>query len=317
MSEIKVAVIGAGFIGRGWIAAFARGGMRVSVWSRRRETSDAALDYLREILPQLSSEDLLNGRRPEDVLGAISICETLEGALADVDYVQENVPEDIEVKRRILSELDALAPPGAIIGSSTSALLPSKFMNHLRGRRRCIVAHPLNPPHLIPATEIVVAPWNDQIIVDRTCEILREAGQRPIVLKKEIDGYIVNRLQAAILNEAFRLVAGGYASIADVDAAVRDGLALRWSFMGLFETIDLNATKGVRDYVERNMELYENLLSQMRTRVDWAGPVLEEIERDRRTVLPADKLYERQLWRDRRLMALAVHKKNADKSLGG
>jgi 3-hydroxyacyl-CoA dehydrogenase len=290
--------------------------MRVSVWSRRRQTSDAALAYLREILPQLHEEGLLNEHSPQELLSAIRICETLEEAVAGAAYIQENVPEDIGIKREMLSRLDMRASPEAIIASSVSALLPSEFMAHLPGRRRCIVAHPLNPPHLIPATEVVTAPWNDKDIVDRTCEILRAAGQRPVVLKKEIDGYIVNRLQGAILNEAFRLVADGYASIADVDTAVRDGLALRWSFMGPFETIDLNAPKGVRDYVERYTEMYENLLSQMRTPVDWAGPVLDEIERDRRALLPAGKLRDRQLWRDRRLMALAVHKKGASKAFG-
>lgn len=313
---MNVAIAGAGFIGRGWIVAFARCGMKVSVWSRRRETSDAAIGYIREILPNLAQEGLLNGRDPSDVLNAISIADTMLDAVAGAHYIQESVPEDLDLKRAVLSELDDAAGADAIIASSVSALLPSVFMSHLTGRHRCIVAHPLNPPHLIPATEVVPSPWNNQTTVERTCEILRQAGQRPVVLQKEIDGYIVNRLQAAVLNEAFRLVAGGFASTADVDAAIRDGLSLRWSFMGPFETIDLNAPGGVRDYVERYNGLYENLLSQMRSPVDWQGSVLDIIERDRRAVLPADKLRERQVWRDRRLMALAVHKQTASITVG-
>jgi 3-hydroxyacyl-CoA dehydrogenase len=316
MSNFKVAMIGAGLIGRGWIAAFARAGMAVQVWSRKRSTSEAAIEYLREILPELSQEGLLNGRSPQAVLDNILIVDTMAEAVENADYIVENVPEDIVVKRQILAELDASAAPHAIIASSVSALLPSEFMGHVPGRHRCIVAHPLNPPHLIPVTEVVPSPWNDQDTIDRTCEILKAIGQRPIVLKKEIDGYIVNRLQGAVLNEAFRLVADGYASIADVDAAIHSGLALRWSFMGPFETIDLNAPLGVRDYVARNNGLYQNLLSQMRTPVEWDGPVLDVIERDRRVALSADKLDERQIWRDRRLMALAVHKKDAAATLG-
>lgn len=316
MAADKVAVIGAGFIGRGWMLAFARAGMAVSVWSRSRETSEAALDYVRQISPQLAEQGLLGGRDPDAVLESISISDTLEEAVSSATYIQENVPEDIELKRDILSQLDAAALPEAIIASSVSALLPTRFMDHLAGRHRCIVAHPLNPPHLIPATEVVPNPWNTPEVIERTCAVLVAAGQKPVVLRKEIDGYVVNRLQGAILNEAFRLVAGGYVSIEDVDTAIRDGLSLRWSFMGPFETIDLNAPKGVRDYVERYNGLYQNLLDQMRDPVDWTGLVLDEIERDRRAVLPADQLHARQIWRDKRLGALAAHRAEAGRTIG-
>ena len=135
-------------------------------------------------------------------------------------------------------------------------------------------------------------------------------------MKKELDGFIMNRMQGALLEEAFRLVADGYASVEDVDTGIRDGLALRWSFMGPFETIDLNAPGGVRDYAERYQRIYENLFPQMLRRVDWTGAVMEEVEKDRRKKVPADKLQERQVWRDRRLMALAAHKKKALKEIG-
>ena len=142
------------------------------------------------------------------------------------------------------------------------------------------------------------------------------AGHAPLVMKRELDGFIMNRLQGALLEEAFRLVADGYASIEDVDIGIRDGLALRWSFMGPFETIDLNAPAGVRDYVERYQGIYETMFHQMQRRVDWAGPVLETVEADRRAKLPADGLAERQVWRDRRLMALAAHKRRSDDDIG-
>lgn len=315
MNQAKVAVIGAGFIGRGWIIAFARAGMAVSVWSRNRATSESAIDYVRQILPQLAAQNLLGGRDSASMLAHISIADSIESALSGAHYVQENLTEDIELKRNVLSRLDDLAAPDAIIASSTSALVPTLIMTHLAGRHRCIVAHPLNPPHLIPATEVVPHPWNTQDVIDRTCALLVAAGQKPVLLRKEIDGFVVNRLQAALLNEAFRLVAGGYATIEDVDTAVKDGLALRWSFMGPFETIDLNATHGVRDYVERNDGLFTNLLSQMRDPVDWKAP-LEEIERDRRAALPFDQLRRRQIWRDERLGALGAHKVEAARSLG-
>jgi 3-hydroxyacyl-CoA dehydrogenase len=126
----------------------------------------------------------------------------------------------------------------------------------------------------------------------------------------------MNRMQGALLEEAFRLVADGYATPEDVDVGIRDGLALRWSFMGPFETIDLNAPAGVRDYVERYQGIYERLFLQMQRRVDWAGEVLGTIEADRRAHLSAADLGKRQMWRDRRLMALAAHKRAADGKIG-
>jgi 3-hydroxyacyl-CoA dehydrogenase len=135
-------------------------------------------------------------------------------------------------------------------------------------------------------------------------------------MKRELDGFIMNRMQGALLEEAFRLVADGYATVEDVDIGIREGLALRWSFMGPFETIDLNAPGGVSDYVKRYQHIYRQLFAQMQRRVDWEGPILEEVERARRAKVPAHGLVERQLWRDRRLMALTAHKRRSDREIG-
>jgi L-gulonate 3-dehydrogenase len=241
--------------------------------------------------------------------------ERLEDALAQADYVQENTPEELDIKRTVFAELDALAPRDATLASSTSAILPSAFTEHLAGRARCLVVHPLNPPYLIPAAEVVPAPWTNPDVVTRTADFLRAAGHAPIVMKRELDGFVMNRLQGALLDEAFRLVANGHASVEDVDIGIREGLALRWSFMGPFETIDLNAPGGVRDYVERYESIYKRLHAEMRTRADWSGPVLKDIEEERRKCLPAGKLQDRQAWRDRRLMALAAHKRRMAEEL--
>ena len=163
---------------------------------------------------------------------------------------------------------------------------------------------------------MVPAPWTDPAVVERTAEFLRAAGHAPIVMKREIDGFVMNRMQGALLEEAFRLVAEGYAGVEDVDVGIREGLALRWSFMGPFETIDLNAPGGVRDYAERYEKIYANIFPTVQWRADWNGQVMDRIEAERRASLPADKLAERQAWRDRRLMALAAHKRAAAKSIG-
>ena len=176
-----------------------------------------------------------------------------------------------------------------MLASSTSALLPSAFTETLAGRHRCLVVHPINPPYLIPAAEVVPAPWTDA--GRRRAHPRLPARRRPRAARhgRELDGFIMNRLQGALLEEAFRLVDEGYASVEDVDIGIRDGLALRWSFMGPFETIDLNAPGGVRDYVERYQSIYANIFPQMQHRADWAGPVLDRVEAERRERLPAER----------------------------
>jgi 3-hydroxyacyl-CoA dehydrogenase len=311
----KVAIVGSGFIGRAWAITFARGGHDVVLWDADKAAPARALDFIRVVLPDLEANDLLNGRSPADMLASMSVEDDLAAALAGAAHAQENTPEELEMKRAIFARLDATAPADAVLASSSSAILPSLFTETLAGRSRCLVVHPINPPYLIPAAEVVPAPWTSPAVVERTRDLLISVGQAPIVMKRELDGFIMNRMQGALLEEAFRLVADGYASVEDVDTGIREGLALRWSFMGPFETIDLNAPGGIRDYVIRYQGIYENLFPQMQRRVDWAGPVLETVERERRARLPETDLVKRQAWRDRRLMALAAHKRSAAKKI--
>ena len=312
----KVAIIGSGFVGRSWAISFARAGHDVALWDADPAAPAAALGFIDAILPDLAANDLLNGASPAELRARLRAVPAIDAALAGVSHVQENTPEDVDVKREVFARLDRLAPPDAVLASSTSAILPSRFTDSLAGRARCLVVHPINPPYLIPAAEVVPAPWTSAETVARTRDFLLAAGHAPIVMKRELDGFVMNRMQGVLLDEAFRLVADGYASIEDVDIGIREGLALRWSFMGPFETIDLNAPGGIRDYVERYQGIYERLHPSQVKRPDWAGPVLEEVERDRRQRLPADRLQERQIWRDRRLMALAAHKRRANRDIG-
>ena len=311
------AIIGSGFIGRAWAISFARAGSEVRLWDQAEGAAEKAIDYIAAVLEDLATYDLLNGQTPATVLERIKACNTLPDTLAEATYIQENTPEVLAIKIKVFEQLDVAARPDAIIASSTSALLPSKFTENLNGRHRCVVVHPINPPYLIPAAEVVPAPWTSQDTVDRAARFLIAAGHAPLVMKRELDGFIMNRLQGALLEESFRLVADGYASVEDVDIGIRDGLALRWSFMGPFETMDLNAPAGIRDYCERYQGIYSNIFPQMQRRVDWSGEVMTMVEPERRKKVPAEKLRERQIWRDKRLMALAAHKRKAAKDIGG
>jgi L-gulonate 3-dehydrogenase len=312
----RVAVIGSGFVGRAWAISFARAGCEVALWDQDREAPGKALAYIERLLPDLEANDLLNAAPASEVVARIRVLATLESALEGAAHVQENTPEDVEVKRAVFARLDAAAPSDAVLASSSSAILPSSFTEDLEGRARCLVLHPINPPYLIPAAEVVPAPWTNPSVVARTANFLRSAGHEPIVMKREIDGFVMNRLQGALLEEAFRLVERGYAGVEDIDVGIREGLALRWSFMGPFETIDLNAPGGVRDYADRYQGIYAGIFPSSQWRVDWSGSVMDVIESERRQRLAADRLGDRQAWRDRRLIALAAHKRWADKNIG-
>ena len=196
-----------------------------------------------------------------------------------------------------------------MLASSTSGLPASSFTKGLAGRSRCLVAHPINPPHLIPLVELVPAPWTEPAIVDRTDALLREAGQAPIRLKREVNGFVVNRLQGALLGEAFRLVADDVCEVGDVDAAIAEGLGLRWFFMGPFETIDLNAPGGIADYCAKLGPMYRELAKEQAVVRAWDAGLVARIEGQRRRLLAQDRLAERRGWRDRILAALVLAKR--------
>ena len=313
----KIAIVGSGFIGRAWAISFARAGYAIALWDETPGAVDKALAYIDMLLPDLAANQLLRGASIDAVRGRMQAASSMEDAVSGAIHVQESTPEDVELKKQVFARLDACAGPETVLASSTSAILPSRFTESLAGRARCLVVHPLNPPYLIPAAEIVPAPWTDAAVVAKTTALLKEAGHAPIVMQKRTGRHVMNRLQGALLEEAFRLVAEGYASTEDIDVGIREGLALRWSFMGPFETIDLNAPGGVRDYVERYESVYDKIAANPLPHPGWSGPVLNEIESERRKKLAAEKLQERQAWRDRRLMSLAAYKQQAAKDIPG
>jgi 3-hydroxyacyl-CoA dehydrogenase len=311
----KIAIIGSGLVGRSWAISFARAGHDAFLWDSQPGAAEAAVGYIQQILPDLQANDLLRGSTPVAVLARLHQAETVAQALDGAVHAQESTPEDLAIKRQVFAVLDAVAGPETVLASSTSALLPSLFSEGLKGKDRCLVAHPINPPYIIPATEVVPAPWTRADVVERTAALLKSIGHAPIVMKKELDGFLINRLQGALLHEAFRLVAEGYAGTEEIDACLREGLALRWSFIGPFETIDLNAPGGVRDYVARYGPAFARMAEGAKP-IAWSGALLDQVEAERRARLPAAALAARQAWRDRRLMALAAHKQKASKEIG-
>ncbi|HYX90911.1 MAG TPA: 3-hydroxyacyl-CoA dehydrogenase [Myxococcaceae bacterium] len=302
-----VAVIGAGLIGGAWAIVFARAGHPVALYDLDRRASERSLEQIGVSVREMIAGGLI-ADPVETIVGRVRIASALEEALAGAALVQENVRETLQDKTAIFIELDRLAPTEAILASSTSWLPASRFTRSLPGRRRCLVAHPVNPPSLVPLVEIAPAPWTDPGVVARAHALYERAGQVPVTLSREIEGFILNRLQGAVLDEAFSLYAQGYASAEDIDRVMRDGLAARWSFMGPFETIDLNAPGGVIDYAERYGPTYRRIAAE-RHPFDWDPEVIRRLERERRARLPASQLEARAAWRDRRLMLFAAYKR--------
>jgi L-gulonate 3-dehydrogenase len=305
----RIAVVGAGMIGRAWSMVFARAGHRVVLHDVNPAVLEPALQLIEKSLGDLHAQGLI-AEPPSVVRQRITAAVSLPEALGDATYVQENALETVEAKREVFRAMDATARPDVILASSTSGIPASSFTAELPGRRRCLVAHPVNPPSLVPVVELVPAPWTDPAVVARTKALLEAVGQVPIVVKRELKGFIVNRLQGALLNEAFSLVEQGYVSSEDLDKAVKDGLGLRWSFMGPFETIDLNAPGGLRDYCGRYGPLYYDVAKEAVAR-PWSDELIGTVESERLRLLPASERPARQGWRDRRLMGLIAHKRAA------
>jgi 3-hydroxyacyl-CoA dehydrogenase len=245
----RVAIVGSGLIGRAWAMVFAGGGCEVALHDAGAGIAEQARTLVAEGLDELAAHGLVGDAKA--AAGRVRTAKNLADALAGASFVQENTPEILETKQKIFAELDRLAAPAAILASSTSTIVASRFTENLAGRQRCLVAHPVNPPHLVPLVELMPSPWTAPETVARAKALYEAVGQVPIVVNREIGGFILNRLQAVLLAEAFRLVEGGYVSPQDCDKTLKDGLGLRWSFMGPFETIELNAPGGIPDYCNR------------------------------------------------------------------
>ena len=308
------AIVGTGLIGRAWAIAFARGGWSVRLFDPVEGAVDRALETIDLLLADLADNGLLQ-ESATTVRARLQPEADLAAALDGASWVQENAPEQLELKKELWTKLDRLAGPETILSSSTSALVPSSFTEHLAGRARCLVSHPLNPPYVIPAVELCPAPWTSMETMARAEAVMRDIGQAVIVMRREIAGFVMNRLQAALVEEAFKLVAEGICGPEDVDIGLREGLALRWSFMGPFETGDLNAN-GIRDYITRYRGVFDSIHARPLPRPDWTGPVLDEIEQARSLRLLRNEVHHRQRWRDRRLMALLRHKRQASEEIG-
>jgi 3-hydroxyacyl-CoA dehydrogenase len=305
--ERLAAIIGGGLIGRAWAMVFARAGWRVRLYDNAPAQLELARSHISASLDGQQAAGLVDDAKQAGA--RVAMTARIEDALAGADWVQENLPEVLDIKRSVYPTLDALAPPNAVVASSTSAIPASQFTEGLAGRARCLVAHPVNPPHLVPVVELCGAPWTSRETIEQAQRVMTAVGQVPVVVRRELDGFILNRLQGALLSEAMRLVGEGYVSPDDLDKTIAHGLGLRWSFMGPFATIELNAPGGVADYCARYGGFYRGLASEPPAPTVWDAENVARVVAALGTSPSAAERERRTDARDRRLLALARHKR--------
>jgi len=299
----KIACIGAGTVGRAWAVVFARGGYEVSLYDALDgEVTGRALPSALETLNLLASGGLLD-EPAETVFARIHSAASVDEAVAGAALVQESVRENREVKRQVFAEIAAAAPADCLLCSSTSAIPGSDFLGDIPYPERALVAHPVNPPSLIPLVELCATRWTSPEALARTRQMMAAMGMKPVTVLKEIDGFLLNRLQFTLVAEALHLVGEGYCSAEDIDTVMTQGLALRWVSIGPFETMHLNASQGFQGFADGLGPMMRRLGADARTDYDWTPELITKIHDCLASRTPVDRIPDRQAWRNRRVMA--------------
>ncbi len=234
----KIAIIGSGVMGSGIAQSFAVSGYFVTINDVKEELLNHAQNRISENLSLLMEEGALTDREKQGALANITYSEDLEGAVRDADFIIEAIPEVIELKLNLYQQLEEMIKPDAIVASNTSTFPISQLMEKASFADRMVITHFFNPGHLVPLVEIVQHDETKPEIVKTTMDLMRKIGKSPILLKKEIAGFIANRLQTALMREAFYLLKEGVADAEDIDTAITAGPGFRWAFTGPIEIAD-------------------------------------------------------------------------------
>jgi 3-hydroxyacyl-CoA dehydrogenase len=224
----RVAVIGAGTIGASWATLFLARGLQVAIYDPAPDIESRVRDFVARAWPTMARLGLAEGADPDRLTFHADPAEAVQG----MPFVQENGPEDLAAKQALFARLESGLDADAIVASSTSGLLPSDLQTGRVGPERYLVAHPFNPPHLIPLVELVGGRATAPAVLERAAAFYRSVGKRPITIRREVPGHVANRMQVALYREAIHLALEGVASIADIDAAIAYGPGLRWALIG-------------------------------------------------------------------------------------
>lgn len=305
----KVAVIGCGFIGYSWGVVFARNGLNVSMYNRKSKALDTVKDRIEEALKFLRDEGMIEAHVVQESLDRITVTSDLEEAVKDADYIQECLWEDLELKRDIFEKLTAIAPADVAIGSSCSGLRISDIITRVEHNpERCIVAHPTNPPHLIPFMEIS-GDYASETIKDSVYQFMEFLGQKPI-LCKEVYGYVLNRIQLSLIQESLYLVKEGICSVEAVERALTDGLGLRWAFTGPYGVEELNSAnlaEGLTKYKDYMLEFFTN---QQKKVLDYDEEFVKKAVAEFKPIMKEKSHEEYQKWRNEMVIRTRMLKRS-------
>ena len=235
----RIAIIGAGLMGHGIAQEFALAGYQVSLHSRTEESLQKALENIHNNLDRLILLGVVSPPQAAAVPKRIRTSPQLKTAVEEADIVIESVFEDAVLKREIFQQLDRLCPDRTILASNTSTLMLSQFAVNTHRPDKVIISHYANPPYLIPIVELVRGATTSDETVELMAALLTQVGKRPVVVQKEAPGFILNRLQGALLREALWMVKEGIASPQDIDTALRNSIGRRWAVAGVFEVFEL------------------------------------------------------------------------------
>ncbi|XP_051761588.1 lambda-crystallin homolog isoform X1 [Ctenopharyngodon idella] len=315
MSSLKgkiITVVGSGLIGRSWAMVFLSGGYKVKIYDNKPGQASGAITEIRKQLEELQQAQMLRGNlSAAEQLSLLSSHDDLQQALEGAFFVQECVFEDLEAKQTVFHEVENLVTESVILSSSTSCLMPSNVFSRVQNRTRCIISHPVNPPYYVRLVELVPHPETLPAVIDVAYSLMTDVGQAPVRLKKEIDGFALNRVQYAIIAESWRLVQDGVISVKDIDLVMSEGLGMRYAFIGPIETMHLNAPEGMEDYLQRYSEGMKRVLNAFGPVPDFSGEPAARIIKEICELIPGEQehLTARRERRDQLLMGLAKLKK--------
>ena len=276
----KIGICGAGLIGASWAIGFANAGYMAYVYDTNINSIENFNKYFNDLFKDLK---IINPSINEDkIRNNIKLNCTIEQICEETILIQESIVEDLKVKQKTYKELDRLTSKDTILASSSSYIVISKISELVVHKNRCINAHPALPPHVVPFVEVVGSSDTSQEIINKALNIYKKANYAAILVKKETEGFVLNRLQGALLNEAVRLHEGGFASMEDIDIALKHALGIRWAFMGPFEIMDLNAPEGIKDSFSRYRTGIQNLAKQQNTVPSYSDEYLNNLDKEQR-----------------------------------
>ena len=271
MTFEKTTVVGAGLMGAQIGLVLAMGSKETVLWGRRDESFEKARENLKRYSGDLERHDQLMGQSADEVLGRIRMEKDLEAAVANTEFVAESIVEDLEIKQGFYKEVDGLVPADVPIASNTSGLPITQLARDAKGKDRITGSHFVQPGHIVPVVEVIKGEETSDATIERTCEVWRALGRRPLVVEKDVPGFLVNRLQHAMIREAVNLLDSGVASAQDIDLAVQLGLAPRFTTAGPLEQRDINGMRmhvRVASHLWKTLDGWEDAVENVKRRVE-------------------------------------------------